>query len=201
MREGRWSGTMLCIGRCHVLHVYMACCAIMQLAHTLLSPLCEHLPTFGLCYCTTAFKWTPPKLHLHFKLEFKQADEEGVDVVVVSPDSEPPLARLVTFSKYKYEIERASKDKAKAASKQETKEIRMRPVTDVADFQVRRDAFKYVSVCTSGFSPIYSEEIRMRPVTAVADFRLKPDALSCCSSAFVHQLSHLFMARNPHACH
>ena len=43
------------------------------------------------------------------------AREEGMDLVMISPDASPPVARLISFSKYKYESERATKQKQKAS--------------------------------------------------------------------------------------
>lgn len=69
---------------------------------------------------------------------FAIAREEGLDLVLISPDASPPLARLIDFSKYKYEMERATKERQKASSKgQDTKELRLRPVTEEHDYQVK----------------------------------------------------------------
>jgi hypothetical protein len=43
------------------------------------------------------------------------AMEEMVDLVMISPDASPPLCRLVSFSKFKFESERATKQKQKAS--------------------------------------------------------------------------------------
>lgn len=43
------------------------------------------------------------------------AREDGVDLVMISPDASPPVCRLISFSKYKYESERATKQKQKAS--------------------------------------------------------------------------------------
>lgn len=39
-----------------------------------------------------------------------KADEESTDVVLISPDAQPPVCRLVDVSKYKYEQEKAKKE-------------------------------------------------------------------------------------------
>lgn len=43
------------------------------------------------------------------------AREDGVDLVMISPDADPPLCRLVSFGKHKFEAERATKQKQKAS--------------------------------------------------------------------------------------
>jgi translation initiation factor IF-3 len=41
------------------------------------------------------------------------AREQGVDLILVSPDAQPPVCRLVELSKFKYEQEKAAKDARK----------------------------------------------------------------------------------------
>lgn len=38
-----------------------------------------------------------------------------VDVVMITEDADPPVVRLVAFSKYKYELEKSAKQKQKAS--------------------------------------------------------------------------------------
>ena len=55
----------------------------------------------------------------------RMAQEEGLDLVEVSPNSEPPVCRILDFGKYRYEQskkERANRAKTKTV---ETKEIRL----------------------------------------------------------------------------
>jgi hypothetical protein len=55
------------------------------------------------------------------------------------------VARLIPWSKYKYELEKADKARKKASTQTETKEIRMRPATDVHDFNVKvKSAQKFI---------------------------------------------------------
>lgn len=41
------------------------------------------------------------------------ADESGVDVVLITPDADPPVVRLIEYSKYKFEQAKASKEASK----------------------------------------------------------------------------------------
>lgn len=41
------------------------------------------------------------------------AEEEGLDVVLVSPDADPPVCRLMDASKHKYELEKRDKEAKK----------------------------------------------------------------------------------------
>ncbi|KAI8471574.1 MAG: translation initiation factor IF-3, N-terminal domain-containing protein [Monoraphidium minutum] len=65
------------------------------------------------------------------------AREEGLDLVMISPDAAPPVCRIISFSKFKYESERATKQKQKASKGVEIKELRLRPVTETHDYAVK----------------------------------------------------------------
>ncbi|KAL4419379.1 hypothetical protein ABPG77_002906 [Micractinium sp. CCAP 211/92] len=63
----------------------------------------------------------------------------GVDMIMVVPDASPPVVRLMEFSKYNYELEKSAKEakKKQRESVIETKELKLRPATDVHDYQVK----------------------------------------------------------------
>jgi len=67
------------------------------------------------------------------------ADEAGLDLVLVSMDAEPPVARITDFGKLAFQQEKKKKAQRKAAlqTRSEMKEVKMRPNTDVADYNVR----------------------------------------------------------------
>ncbi|MDX1532418.1 MAG: translation initiation factor IF-3 [Rhodothermales bacterium] len=62
------------------------------------------------------------------------AQQRGLDLVEVSPDSNPPVARIMDYGKYRYEQQKKEKEQRKKAAKVELKEIRFRPSTDDHDF-------------------------------------------------------------------
>lgn len=43
----------------------------------------------------------------------ERAEEEGVDLLLVTPDATPPVCRLMDYSKFKYEQEKNIKDAQK----------------------------------------------------------------------------------------
>lgn len=64
-------------------------------------------------------------------------DEAGLDLVEVSPDAKPPVCRIMDYGKYKFQMEKR-KTAAKKKQKQiHLKEIKLRPVTEEADYQVK----------------------------------------------------------------
>lgn len=68
---------------------------------------------------------------------FKIAQEEGKDVVLIAPQAQPQVVKIVELSKYKYQMQQKAQ-KAKAKSKQqELKEFRLGVSTGENDAQIR----------------------------------------------------------------
>jgi len=68
-----------------------------------------------------------------------QARELGLDLIVVSDKTSPPVCKILDFSKYKYELKKQKKLQLKKQreNKVELKEIQLRPVTDSNDLNVK----------------------------------------------------------------
>ena len=72
----------------------------------------------------------------------KIAADVGLDLVEVSPNTQPPVCKILDYGKYKFQQQ---KKKAEAKKKQkvvEIKEIKMRPNIDDHDYQVKVKAMK-----------------------------------------------------------
>ncbi len=66
-----------------------------------------------------------------------KAEELGVDLVEISPNANPPVCKIMDFGKFKYrEQKRAHEIKMKQKQVQ-VKEIKLRPVTDDHDYQIK----------------------------------------------------------------
>jgi translation initiation factor IF-3 len=65
------------------------------------------------------------------------AREKGLDLVEVAPQANPPVCRILDYSKYKYEQEKKRKEESKKQKTQEVKEIRFRLFIDDHDYQVK----------------------------------------------------------------
>lgn len=63
------------------------------------------------------------------------ADEAGVDLVLVSPNADPPVARVMDYGKFKYEQRKRQHEHHK--HQPQVKELRLRPKTEDHDLQVR----------------------------------------------------------------
>lgn len=67
------------------------------------------------------------------------AEKQDLDLVVINPQTDPPIAKIVDYGKYKYELAQRDKEQKKKnrASIVEVKEIQLRPVTDVHDLGIK----------------------------------------------------------------
>lgn len=75
----------------------------------------------------------------------RRADEAGLDLVEVSPNSNPPVCKIMDYGKYKYELAKKEKENRKKQHVIVTKEIRFRPKTDDHDFEFKtRHARKFL---------------------------------------------------------
>ncbi len=65
------------------------------------------------------------------------AKEQGLDLVEVAPSADPPVCRVVEYSKFKYEQKKKQKELKAKAHKVVVKEIRFGPNTDEHDFNFK----------------------------------------------------------------
>ena len=70
------------------------------------------------------------------------AKEKDLDLVVVSPNQSPPVAKILNWGKYKYETEKRAKEAKKKQRIVDIKEVKMRYKIDVHDYEVRLKAAK-----------------------------------------------------------
>jgi len=65
------------------------------------------------------------------------AAEEGLDLVEVSANSDPPVCRIMDYGKFRYEISKRGKDARKKSRASQLKEIKLRPHTEEHDLGVK----------------------------------------------------------------
>ncbi len=65
------------------------------------------------------------------------ARAQGVDLVEISPNAQPPVCRLIDYSKFLYQQKKRAKELKAKQVKQEVKEIRFGPQTDEHDYQFK----------------------------------------------------------------
>jgi len=68
----------------------------------------------------------------------KTAEESGLDLVEISPKSNPPVCKIMDYGKYKYQLEISEKLKKKKQSQIIIKEIKLRPKIDINDLNTKK---------------------------------------------------------------
>ena len=66
-----------------------------------------------------------------------QAEEVGLDLVEVAPNSKPPVCRIMDYGRYKYEQKKKRTGKNKQAHAAALKEVKLRPGTDLHDLEFK----------------------------------------------------------------
>ena len=65
------------------------------------------------------------------------AREQGVDLVEISPNAQPPVCRIIDYSKFLYQQKKRAKEMKQKQVKVDIKEIRFGPQTDDHDFNFK----------------------------------------------------------------
>ena len=97
----------------------------------------------------------------------RMAVEQGLDLVEISPNADPPVCKIIDYQKFLYQQKKKAKEMKANASKVVIKEIRFGPQTDEHDFQFKlkhakeflADGFKVKAyVFFKGRSILFSEQ-------------------------------------------
>jgi translation initiation factor IF-3 len=65
-----------------------------------------------------------------------------MDLVVISPNQDPPVAKILDYGRFKYAAQKKATEARKRQKVIEIKEIKMRPNIDVHDYEVKMRAIK-----------------------------------------------------------
>lgn len=65
------------------------------------------------------------------------ATEQGLDLVEIAPNADPPVCRIMDFGKYRFEQAKKGQASKKKQKITHVKEVKFRPGTEVADYQVK----------------------------------------------------------------
>jgi translation initiation factor IF-3 len=68
---------------------------------------------------------------------FKQAQDQGYDLVEVAPTSVPPVCRMMDYGKYKFELSKKEHENRRHQKSTQVKEIKLRPRTDKHDLEIK----------------------------------------------------------------
>ena len=66
------------------------------------------------------------------------ADDQGLDLVEIAPNAEPPVCKVMDYGKYKYEQAIKAKQARKKQAKVEVKEMKFRPKIDTGDYETKK---------------------------------------------------------------
>jgi translation initiation factor IF-3 len=65
------------------------------------------------------------------------AEAAGLDLVEIAPNSSPPVAKILDYGKYKFQAQKKAAEARKKQKVVEIKEIKLRPMIDDHDYQVK----------------------------------------------------------------
>ncbi|WGZ33275.1 translation initiation factor IF-3 [Xylella fastidiosa subsp. pauca] len=65
------------------------------------------------------------------------AEKEGLDLVEIQPQADPPVCKVMNFGKFKFEQQKKANEAKKKTKQVEIKELKFRPVTDEGDYQIK----------------------------------------------------------------
>lgn len=97
----------------------------------------------------------------------EKAKEQGLDLIEISPNAQPPVCKIMDYGKYLYQQKKREKEIQKKQVKVEVKEIRFTPQTDDHDFEFKLKHAKEflskgnklkLSVFFKGRSIIYTDQ-------------------------------------------
>jgi len=66
-----------------------------------------------------------------------KAREDGLDLVEVAPEADPPVCRIMDFGKYKYVQSKKQQESKKKQTIIQVKEVKLRPKTEEHDYQFK----------------------------------------------------------------
>ena len=72
----------------------------------------------------------------------KMAAEAGMDLVEISPNNNPPVCKIMDYGKYKYSAQKKAAEARKKQKVVEIKEIKLRPMIDDHDYDVKMRSMK-----------------------------------------------------------
>ncbi|MDR3315668.1 MAG: translation initiation factor IF-3 [Coriobacteriales bacterium] len=66
------------------------------------------------------------------------ADEQGMDLVEIAPEAQPPVCRVMDYGKFKYEQAIKAKQSRKNQTRVDIKEMKFRPKIDTGDYETKK---------------------------------------------------------------
>lgn len=74
-----------------------------------------------------------------------KAEEDGLELVEISPNADPPVCKIMDYGKYIYQRDKQQQAARKKQKQVQLKEVKFRPSTDEADFRTKlRNAMRFL---------------------------------------------------------
>ena len=74
------------------------------------------------------------------------AKEEGLDLIEISPNANPPVCKIMDMGKYKYDLQKKANQAKKKQKVVSLKEIKLRPGTEIHDYNFKiKNAKKFIT--------------------------------------------------------
>jgi translation initiation factor IF-3 len=67
----------------------------------------------------------------------KKAKDVGLDLVEISPNTDPPICKILDFGKYRYQLQKKKSQEKKKQKIMSIKEVRFRPGIDQHDYEIK----------------------------------------------------------------
>ena len=67
----------------------------------------------------------------------EMARQEGLDLIEISPNANPPVCKIIDIGKYKYDLQKKANKAKKKQKIMNLKEIKLRPVTEIHDYNFK----------------------------------------------------------------
>ena len=82
---------------------------------------------------------------LNIKEAINAARQEGLDLIEISPNANPPVCKIIDIGKYKYDLQKKANKAKKKQKIINLKEIKLRPVTEIHDYNFKiKNAQKFL---------------------------------------------------------
>ena len=83
---------------------------------------------------------------LPLKKAIEIAKEEGLDLIEISPNANPPVCKVMDMGKYKYDLQKKANNAKKKQKIVSLKELKLRPGTEIHDYNFKlKNAKKFLS--------------------------------------------------------
>ena len=83
---------------------------------------------------------------MQLKQAIQMAKDEGLDLIEISPNENPPVCKIMDMGKYKYDLQKKANQAKKKQKIVSLKEIKLRPGTEIHDYNFKiKNAKKFIT--------------------------------------------------------